>query len=378
MSRETPRRTADQPTGTMHIVVILPRWVGDVVLCTPMLRALRRHCGSGTSITGVLKPGHDALLDGTRWLDDVVFYNRRGRDRAARLGAVAARLRENPADAALVVPNSLSSAMLAWLGGARRRIGFARNGRGFLLTDPLRLPWKGWKVEPFSTAEAAMQIAGRLGVPSEPLRLELTTSPADRAMATALLGELFGDRGGPLVVFNDNSATGTSRSWGPGPFAGLARRLAAAIPDARILVHCGPDDRREARAVVEAASIPAVRGMHTLDRIPFGLSKAVMEATDLLVTSDSGPRHIAAAFGVPTVALFGANDPRLGRSDHPRLVEMRLDLPCSPCGRKHCPLGHHDCMRLLTVDDVFAEAMRLLEPDGTPSLSTSRSARVPR
>jgi len=361
----------------MHIVVILPRWVGDVVLCTPMLRALKRHYGSGARITGILKPGHDSLLDGTRWLDDVVFYNRRGRDRGARLGAVAARLRREPADAALIVPNSLSSAMLAWLGGARRRIGFARNGRGFLLTDPLRLPWKGWKVVPFSTAEAAMQLAGRLGVLAEPLRLELATSPADRAMATALLGELFRDRGGPLVVFNDNSATGTSRSWGAGSFARLGRKLAEAVPGVRILVHCGPDDRADARAVVETASVPSIRGMHALDRIPFGLSKAVLETADLLVTSDSGPRHIAAAFGVPTIALFGANDPRLGRSEQQRLVEMRLDLPCSPCGRKHCPLGHHDCMRLLTVDDVFAEAMRLLEPDGTPSMATSRSARLP-
>lgn len=362
----------------MHIVVILPRWVGDVVLCTPMLRSLRRHYGPAARITGILRPGHDSLLEGTHWLDEVIFYNRRGRDRGTRMGAVASRLRRNPADAALIVPNSLSSAMLAWLGGARRRIGFARNGRGFLLTDPLRLPWKGWRVEPFSTADAAMQIAARLGVQAEPLRLELATSPTDRAMANALLGELFGDRDGPLVVFNDNSATGTSRSWGAKAFAGLGRKLAEAIPGVRILVHCGPDDRADARAVVEAASVVAVRGMHALDRIPFGLSKAVLEPADLVVTSDSGPRHIAAAFGVPTIAVFGANDPRLSRSEHPRLVEMRLDLACSPCGRKHCPLGHHDCMRLLDVDDVFAEAMRMLEPDGTPPMATPRSARVPR
>ena len=64
------------------------------------------------------------------------------------------------------------------------------------------------------------------------------------------------------------------------------------------------------------------------------------------------PRHFAAAFGVPTVCLLGPMDPRLGWSDHPGLREMRVDLPCSPCGRRECPLGHHDCMRLLTVAEV--------------------------
>jgi len=131
----------------MHLLVILPRWVGDVVMCTPMLRAVRRHVGRDARITAVVRPGHDALLAGTSWIDEYVFYDRRSHARSLRLRTVAGRLREAPADAAIIVPNSLSSAMLAWLSGARRRIGFSRNGRRPLLTDPLRLPWKGWKVE---------------------------------------------------------------------------------------------------------------------------------------------------------------------------------------------------------------------------------------
>ncbi len=345
----------------MHLLVILPRWVGDVVMCTPMLRALRRHFGRDARITAVTRPGHDALLagtqlDGASWIDDYVFYNRRSHDRSVRPTAVVRRLREHPADAAIIVPNSLSSAMLAWLAGARRRIGFSRNGRRLLLTDPLRLPWKGWKVEPSSTAAAAMQLAERLGVAPEPLRLELATSPTDRAMADALLAEMFGTSEGPLVILNDNAATGTSRAWGHEPFAALARTIVAAHPDARVLVHCGPDDRQEARKIVEMADSRSVRGMHDIERLPFGLSKAIIEKARLLVSSDSGPRHIAAAFGIPTVAVFGAADPRLGRSDHPALVELRVDLPCVPCNKKECPLGHRDCMRLLRVEDVYAAA----------------------
>jgi heptosyltransferase-2 len=81
----------------------------------------------------------------------------------------------------------------------------------------------------------------------------------------------------------------------------------------------------------------------------------------VVVSTDSGPRHIAAAFQRPTVVLHGPMDPRLSRSEHDHLVEMRLDLPCSPCGQPVCPLGHHDCMRLLSVEDVGAKVLELLE-----------------
>jgi heptosyltransferase II len=78
------------------------------------------------------------------------------------------------------------------------------------------------------------------------------------------------------------------------------------------------------------------------------------------VSSDSGPRHIAAAFRVPSVALVGPIDPRLGRSDPERCVEIRRELACSPCGKKECPLVHHDCLRLVTVEEVGQAAVNLL------------------
>lgn len=344
----------------MHILIILPRWVGDVIMCTPMLRAVRRHFPDA-KITATMRPGHASLLEGTAWIDEVVPYERRSDDPAAGIVAVARRLRGQRIDAALVVPNSLSSAMLGWMAGARRRIGFARNMRSLLLTDRLRLPWKGWHVEPTSTATCAMELAKRLGVPDEPLALELTTTDAERRQAEQALRGLFGDRQGPLVVLNDNCATGTSRTWGTAPFASLARRLVDRFGDARVLVHCGPGDREEARQIVASAGLPGVRGMHDMPELPFGLAKAIIQQASLMVTSDSGPRHMAAAFRVPTVVLLGPTDSRLGWSDHARLVEMRLELACSPCGRKECPLGHHDCMRLLPVDDVFVASARLLE-----------------
>lgn len=366
----------------MHILVILPRWVGDVVMTTPMLRAVRRHFGAAARITGVLKPMFAELLEGTGWLDQLVFYDRHGRDPARQFSAVARQLRADPADVALVVPNSLSSAALAWAGGARRRVGYARHGRGFLLTDslPPERPAKrrgglaGWfAVEPVSPAAHAMDLAERIGVSREPLVTQLATTAADEALADEVLARLFqrdtsrpdgplvSRPDGPLVVFNDNGAFGPAKSWGAERFAALARFVLARRPDARVLVHCGPGDREEARGIVRLANTPGVASLADEPRLPFGLSKAVLRRADVVVTSDSGPRHIAAAFGAPTVVLLGPIDARLSRSDQPRTVEMRLDLPCSPCGRRECPLGHHDCMRLLTVDDVGRTLFALLD-----------------
>ena len=348
----------------MHVAIILPRWVGDLVMSTPMIRAVRQHLGGDARLTAVVKPLFRELLEGTDWFDGFIGYDRRSRDPTVRFAAAAAALRSDPVDIALLVPNSLSSAALAWWGRCRRRVGFARHGRRFLLTDPLWPPRRGWRVEPVSTAQHAMDLAERIGVPRQPLRLELATTAADEALVTAVLEGLFPgwqpSATGPLMVINDNSAYGPAKAWGVERCGGLARRLVEARPAGRVVVHCGPGDRDEARAIVAAAADPRVQSLADEPALPFGLSKAVLKRAAVVVTTDSGPRHIAAGFGTPTVVLNGPMDPRLGRSDHEHLVELRRDLPCSPCGRRTCPLGHHDCMVGLSVDDVAEATLGLL------------------
>lgn len=346
----------------MHILVMLPRWLGDVVMATPMLRAVRRHFGCAARITATVKPAFVPLFDGTDWIDGFVPYDKRSADRSLRTLAVARRLRRERPDVALLVPNSLSSATLAWLAGARRRVGFARHGRRWLLTDPLVVPRERGRIVPQSTASHAMDLAARIGVAREPLTLELKTTAADEARADAVLATLFADRGtGPLVVLNDNGAYGPAKSWGVDAFAGLARIVLERVPDARLLVHCGPADRAEARECARRAADRRVASLADVPELSLGLAKALVRRAAAVVTTDSGPRHLAAAFGTPTVVLLGPMDPRLSRSDHRWLEEVRLDLACSPCGRRACPLDHHDCMRLLAPADVARIMLDLVD-----------------
>lgn len=347
----------------MHIVVIMPRWVGDVVMATPLLRGLRRHFAGRARITGVLRPLAVDLLAGSDWFDDTILYDRRSPDAAIRFSAVVRQLRADRPDVAIIIPNSLSSAALAWAGGARRRIGMAMHWRRWLLTDPVTPPSKhGW-IEPFSSAAYPVQLAGLIGMPAEPLRLELAVSAEDEQLGAAVLTRLFPNHvpQSPLVVLNDGAAFGPAKQWGMDKVAILARRLVERLPAVRVLLHCGPGERDEARAAVEAAGHPAVQSLAAEPHLPFGLSKAVIRRAAVVVSTDSGPRHIAAAFQRPTVVVHGPMDPRLSRAEHDQLVEMRLDLPCSPCGQPFCPLKHHDCMRLLSVEDVGAKVLELLE-----------------
>jgi heptosyltransferase-2 len=350
----------------MHIAVIMPRWVGDAVMATPALRALRGQFPQAR-ITGVMRPVIGDLLAGTAWLDDAIAYDRHRRDSAGSFAAAVRGLRAARPDLAVILPNSLSSATLAWRGGARRRVGAAGHWRRWLLTDavPPRRDDRG-RVTIVPPPQAFMDVLAAVGVPPGPLAVELAATPAELAAADAAVAELFPSQSeprhpAPLIVLNDNSASGTARAWGTEKLAALARWLGERLPQARILVHCGPADRDQARTVVALAAHPAVAGLHDIAELPIGLSKGIFARAALAVSSDSGPRHIAAAFGVPTVALIGPTDPRLGRSDPARCVEIRRDLACSPCGRTECPLGHHDCLRLVTVDEVGRAALDLLE-----------------
>jgi heptosyltransferase-2 len=330
-------------------------------MATPALRSLRAQVGPAARITGVMRPVIADLLGDTPWLDGVVAYDRHRANPHTGFAAAVRSLAANRPDLAIVLPNSLSSAALAWRCGARRRVGAAGHWRRWLLTDvvPANRDDRG-RIDLVPPPVAFMDVLAAAGFARGSLAVELAVSSAELATGDALLARLFPGRSGPLIVLNDNSSNGAARAWGAANHAQLAAWLLERIPAARLLMHCGPGDRDQARTAVGHANHPAVRGLHNEPDLPIGLSKAVFARASLAVTSDSGPRHIAAAFGVPTVALVGPVDPRLGRSDPGRCAEIRLDLACSPCGRKECPLIHHDCLRLISVEQVGRTALALL------------------
>jgi heptosyltransferase-2 len=127
-----------------------------------------------------------------------------------------------------------------------------------------------------------------------------------------------------------------------------------------VLVLCGPSEREAARAIAALAAHPAVVSLAGRD-LGIGLTKACIRRARLLITTDSGPRHFATAFGTPVISLFGPTHVAWTRTHHPQAWHLRIDVPCGPCQRPICPEGHHRCMRELDPESVFRVASRMLE-----------------
>ena len=148
-----------------------------------------------------------------------------------------------------------------------------------------------------------------------------------------------------------------TKHWPCASFAELARSLTQRL-GCGVLVLCGPSEREIARRIAEESRSPHVFSLSD-SPLSLGLTKAVVKRSDLLITTDSGPRHFAAAFNRPVVSLFGPTHIEWTITYFAKEIYLQKKLPCGPCQQRVCPLGHHRCMRELSPNEVFAAAERL-------------------
>ena len=343
----------------MNVGIFLPNWLGDLVMATPTLRALRRHFGPEVRIAGIVRPYLADVLAGTGWLDELWPFDPRAGQPELRRWALIRRMRRQRLDVVLLLTNSLHTAVLAWLGGAKERIGYVRYGRGPLLTKKLYLPREHSRRAGSPMVDYYLKLADLIGCPPESPRLELATTEADERSARRVWESLGLRADGRVVLLNSSGAYGPSKWWPTGHFALLARRLAAELDHDAVMM-CGPAEREMAREVVRLAGHPRVFSMAD-QPLDFGTTKACIRRGRLMVSTDSGPRHIAAALGKPLVTLYGAMLPVWGENPTVHSVDLCLDLPCIGCHNRDCPLGHHQCMEDLTVDMVYAAAAKLVD-----------------
>jgi len=341
------------------IGIFLPNWLGDLVMATPALRAVRRHFGRQSRLVGIVRPHLGELLPGTDWLDEQWFFNPRSRDPGLRAWSLVRRMRRERFDVALLLTNSLRTAMVAWLGGARERVGYVRYGRGPLLTGRLYPQRVGGRIVPRPMVETYLALAEAVGCPPESPRLELATTEPERQLAEGIWRRLGLRSDGRVIALNSSGAYGAAKLWPADRFAALARRVVDEL-DHDVLVVCGPEERETAREIVRRAGRPRV---FSLAEQPLGLgtSKACIGRSRLMVSTDSGPRHVAAAFGKPVITLLGPTLPVWIENPTVRAAFVSVELDCLGCAKRVCPLGHHRCMRDLSADMVYAEIVRLLE-----------------
>jgi heptosyltransferase-2 len=340
----------------MTIAVFWPNWVGDAVMATPAVRALREHF-SNAHLIGILRPYIAGVLEGSPWMDELLFLDTRG-SWSRRWPAVAARLRQLDVDLAILFPNSFRSALVAWLGRCQRRLGYARRGRSLLLTESLEPVCDAFgRLRPSPVLFAYNRLAQAAGCAAPSCRMELFTTPRAEAEADAVWEQAEFPPRSEVICLNPGAAFGSAKYWPAEYFAALARQLVDQR-GSRVLVVCGPGECELARSIVVQAGRP---GVHSLGKHApsLGLTKACIRRADLLITTDSGPRHFAAAFDRPVVTLFGPTHIAWTETYYRKAIHLQKQVDCGPCQRRVCPIDHR-CMSLLGPAEVFAAAKELL------------------
>lgn len=344
----------------MNIAVFCPNWVGDLVMATPALRAVRTEFPDA-QITAVLRPYVADVLTGLDLVDQLLRHAPAGtkRDDGTLSGWSFGRaLRRQKFDLAVLFPNSLRSAWWARVSGARRRVGFARNCRSWLLTDRL-IPKP--RERPHPVIDEYLRLVEHVGCRNLSRQMELATTAADEHQLQSFWERqrmgTFRDR--PVVCLNPGGAFGSAKHWPVASFAELAKRLAHDLGK-RVLVLCGPSEKAEAEQIAALAGHPAVVSL-AHERLSLGLTKAAVRRAELLITTDSGPRHFAAPFQVPVVTLFGPTHIAWSETYYDRALHLQLNMDCGPCQQRVCPLQHHRCMRELSVDWVMQAAISMLD-----------------
>ncbi len=330
----------------------MPNWVGDVVMAGPVLAAIRRRL-PGARVGLLLRDYVREILDGAGW-HDVEHAWPRGRS-APKLGRLTQEIRAHDYEAILLLTNSFRSAWLAWRTGIPRRIGYARDGRGWLLTERLRPHSIDGEYVPTPILDYYGALAERIGCPVDDRRLRLTITPQQTAAGEALL-EHYGIGDAPYVVINPGAAFGAAKCWQPTGFAAVCDRLYADY-GWRSLIVGAPGEAGLMRSIAGFARC----GPTVCDNpgTTLGSLKHVISRARALICNDTGPRHYGNAFSVPTVTIFGPTHQAWTDAPFPTERRLQATVPCGPCQLKVCPFDHR-CMSGISAADVLAALADLL------------------
>lgn len=348
---QAPRRKSQ--ITEEEILVWLPSPMGDAILCTPALRAIRNYfktCKITFLATDVVRSVLSPSSFNDKWLelnDNNPF-------------AIAKKLKEHKFLYAILFKNSFASALAVYLAGIPWRIGYAREWRGFFLTDklyPLKL--RNGKFKPVSMVDYYLAIARWLGCRSIERNLELPVEAKDKQGLSDKLPQVSKPKG-PLVVIVPGGAFGPSKCWSSLKFAQTAGRLITKH-NATVVISVTPESVETQIAKEICGS--SKRKLINLGETPLSLGelKALFSIADLVISNDTGPRHIAIALGRKVVTLFGPNDPIWTDTNYESEIQIIGNVHCAPCSKPKCNKSEHLCMDSISVEMVCEAAKELLD-----------------
>ena len=344
-------------TSGKRILVLRYRFIGDTILTVPFLRNLRK-AEPDAYIVWVVAPGSSEVVRGIPYVDELVYWDpvtihadSRGAHRTltAKLAFIR-QLRDKRFDKVYVLKRSLSSAIMAFLTGAPKRVGFNTEGRGLLLTT--RVPYRHEQHE----VQNFLDVLRADGVPVTDDHLEAWLSNDERRFAERFLADAGIPPGMPLVAIHPFAAN-PQRAWHLDNFIELAGRIRTEL-GAQVIVFGGERDRGAIEPITAALASPPV---FAIGSTSLRETMALLDRCAFLVCNDSGIMHLAAALGVPLIALFGPQSPVKFGPWGKNCRVVYEEFPCSPCRQKffqECtpsPRGRPECVESITVQRVLDE-----------------------
>ena len=336
--------------GSQSLQKILVRstnWIGDAVMTTPALVALRSQYPQA-EIVVLANPLVAELFQFHPSVDRVMIYDKKGWHQGVKgMLRLVKEIRTEHFDAAFMLQNAIEAALIAWFARIPRRAGYTTDGRRFLLNYPVKVTVADKQLH---HTDYYLGLLAQLGISGGDKKLCLACSDTEQRWATEVL------QSDNVIAINPGAAYGSAKRWLPERFATVADTLAEHY-DARILLTGGPG---EIEIGGDIAAAMKCQPLNMIGKTSVREMMSLLAHSRLLVTNDSGPMHVAAAFSTPIVAVFGPTDHTTTCPASANVKIVRKQVDCAPCMLRQCPTDHR-CMTEITATDVIIAAKQLLD-----------------
>jgi lipopolysaccharide heptosyltransferase II len=342
-----------QKENIRNLLIRSTNWIGDAVMTTPAVRAIRKHFPN-THITLLAKPWVAPVFKNSEHIDQLLIYDDEGRHKGISGKFRLVRdLKKYHFDAAILLQNAFEAAFITFLAGIPLRIGYNRDARQMLLTHAI--PCSN-NIKNEHQTKYYLNILKGIEIEAGNQVLYLRLSQNDRSLSEQILHENGISMDDTIVGINPGATYGPAKQWPYDRFARLADRVQT-FSESRVIIFGGPDDKELGERISKKMLRPPV---DLSGKTSLGEAMALIEKCTLFITNDSGLMHVAAALNVPLVAIFGSTNPvttgPLGINS--RVVQITME--CSPCLKSECPKGHFNCMAQIGVDMVFEVVKEML------------------
>ncbi len=338
---------------SVNILVLKISSIGDVVLVTASLKALRDKFPRA-KIYCLVGAESRKILSNCPYLDGIIVYDHRGKDRGYwKLWRLSRKLRGYRFDKAIDFQNNRKSHLLAFLSMARETFGFDNGKWSRLLTHPL----KEYDND-VPAVRHQFQVLGQLDIAYDPdLRLELWPTRQDRQYISAFFDEEWLGNARNIVGINISaSPKWQTKNWPAEYIVELCDKLAA--KNVRVILTGTAQDQDHANYIQQNAKSKPTSAAGKTDILQLA---ALIERCKVYVTPDSAPLHVAAAVKTPVIALFGPTDSRRHVPPADEITVFQRKLPCAPCYSGSCKIRTHDCMREIKPDHIYKKVMAIIK-----------------